>query len=38
MKEKKQEEKIIVIDEGVDADDMASPRGGCCRGTLFRIF
>ena len=39
MKEKKKEEdKIIVIDEGIDTEEMAGTRGVCCRGTLVRVF
>jgi hypothetical protein len=29
------EEQLIVLDEGIDMDDMADPRGFCCRGALF---
>ena len=28
------EEEILVLDEGVDVNDMADPRGICCRGAL----
>jgi hypothetical protein len=29
------EEQIVVLDEGIDVNDMADPRGFCCRGALF---
>jgi len=28
------EEQIVVLDEGIDVNDMAGPRGMCCRGAL----
>ena len=28
------EDKIVVLDEGIDVEDMADPRGVCCRGAL----
>jgi hypothetical protein len=28
------EEQIVVLDEGMDVEDMAGPRGMCCRGPL----
>ena len=28
------EEEILVLDEGIDVNDMADPRGICCRGPL----
>lgn len=27
-------EEILVLDEGIDVEDMADPRGVCCRGAL----
>ena len=35
-KEKREEskEEIVVLDEGIDVEDMAGPRGMCCRGPL----
>lgn len=41
MKEEKREERkeeIVVLDEGIDAEDMPGPKGMCCRGpfTPFR--
>ncbi len=35
MKEEKREERkeeIVVLDEGIDVEHMAGPRGFCCRG------
>jgi len=29
------EEQIVVLDEGIDMDDMAGPRAICCRGAMF---
>ena len=36
-REKREEskEEIVVLDEGIDVEDMAGPRGMCCRGPLF---
>ena len=36
-REKREEskEEIVVLDEGIDVEDMAGPRGLCCRGALF---
>ena len=36
-REKREEskEEIVVLDEGIDVEDMAGPRGLCCRGPLF---
>ncbi len=36
-REKGQErkEEIIVLDEGVEVEDMAGPKGLCCRGAFF---
>jgi hypothetical protein len=36
-REKKEErkEEIIVLDEGMDVEDMATPKGFCCRGPFF---
>ena len=28
------EEKIVVLDEGIDVEDMAGPKGVCCWGAL----
>ena len=28
------EEEILVLDEGIDVEAMADPRGFCCRGPL----
>jgi len=28
------EEEILVLDEGIDVNDMADPRAICCRGPL----
>jgi len=28
------EEQIVVLDAGIDVEDMADPRGICCRGPL----
>ena len=28
------EEQIVVLDEGIDVEDMAGPRGFCCRGAF----
>ena len=35
-REKREEskEEIVVLDEGIDVEDMAGPRGFCCRGAL----
>ena len=35
-REKREEskEEIVVLDEGIDVEDMAGPRGMCCRGPL----
>jgi hypothetical protein len=38
-KEKKEnleerEEHILVLDEGIDVESMADPRGICCRGAM----
>jgi hypothetical protein len=35
--EKKEErkEEIVVLDEGIDVENMADPKGFCCRGPLF---
>ncbi|MBA7681089.1 hypothetical protein ES703_89417 [subsurface metagenome] len=35
-REKREEskEEIVVLDEGIDVEDMAGPRGICCRGPL----
>ena len=35
MKEKNKEEKIEVLDEGIDTDDSFGPRGYCCRANVF---
>jgi len=35
MKEEKREERkeeIVVLDEGIDVEDMPGPKGYCCRG------
>ena len=29
------DEQIVVLDEGIDVESMADPRGICCRGPLF---
>ena len=29
------EEQIVVLDAGIDVEDMAGPKGMCCRGALF---
>jgi hypothetical protein len=37
MKEEKREERkegIVVLDEGIDVENMAGPRGFCCRGAI----
>jgi hypothetical protein len=37
MKEEKREERkeeIVVLDEGIDVENMAGPRGFCCRGAF----
>jgi len=31
------EEQIVVLDEGIDMDDMAGPKGMCCRGPFFPV-
>ena len=28
-------EEIVVLDEGIDVEDMAGPKGVCCRGPFF---
>ncbi|UCG63376.1 MAG: hypothetical protein JSW12_11830 [Deltaproteobacteria bacterium] len=35
QKLEEREEQIVVLDEGIDVNDMADPRGFCCRGPLF---
>ena len=30
-------EQIVVLDEGIDVEDMADPRAICCRGPMFAI-
>ena len=38
MEEEKREERkeeIVVLDEGIDVEDMAGPKGYCCRGAFF---
>ena len=38
MKEEKREERkeeIVVLDEGIDVEDMPGPKGMCCSGPLF---
>jgi len=37
-KTEERKEEIIVLDEGMDVEDMAGPKGVCCRGafTAFR--
>jgi len=34
-KPEEREERIVVLDEGMDVESMADPRGMCCRGALF---
>jgi len=37
MKEKKREERkeeILVLDEGIDVEDMPGPKGICCRAAI----
>ncbi len=37
MKKEKREERkeeIVVLDEGIDVEDMAGPKGFCCRGAF----
>jgi hypothetical protein len=34
-KPEEREEHIVVLDEGIDVESMADPRGVCCRGALF---
>ena len=37
MEEEKREERkeeIVVLDEGIDVEDMAGPRGMCCSGAF----
>lgn len=34
-KREERKEEIIVLDEGMDVEDMAGPKGVCCRGPLF---
>jgi len=29
------EEQIVVLDAGIDVEDMADPRAICCRGAIF---
>jgi len=35
-KEKKEEirEEIVVLDQGIDIDDLSGPKGLCCSGTF----
>jgi hypothetical protein len=33
-KTEEREEQIVVLDEGMDVEDMADPKGVCCRGAL----
>ena len=34
---KEKREEILVIDEGIDIDNMAGPRGICCRPSAFPV-
>jgi len=34
-KTEERKEEIIVLDEGIDVEDMAGPKGLCCRGAFF---
>ena len=34
-KPEERDEHIVVLDEGMDVESMADPRGMCCRGALF---
>ncbi|UCG08754.1 MAG: hypothetical protein JSV83_08940 [Desulfobacterales bacterium] len=34
-KPEEREEHIVVLDEGIDVESMADPRGICCRGPIF---
>ena len=34
-KTEERKEEIIVLDEGIDVEDMAGPKGFCCRGPFF---
>jgi len=34
-KPEEREEHIVVLDEGIDVESMADPRGVCCRGAMF---
>jgi|GEM_PF-3257099 len=34
-KGEERKEEIIVLDEGIDVEDMAGPKGICCRGPFF---
>ena len=38
-KEKKEEirEEIVVLDQGIDIDDMSGPKGLCCWGPLIPL-
>ena len=33
-KTEERKEEIIVLDEGMEVEDMAGPKGLCCRGAL----
>ena len=39
MEREKREKKgeIVVLDEGIDAEDMAGPKGHCCSGALIPL-
>jgi len=34
-KPEEREERIVVLDEGIDVESMADPRAICCRGAMF---
>jgi hypothetical protein len=33
-KREERKEEIVVLDEGIDMENMADPKGFCCRGPL----
>ena len=34
-KTEERKEEIVVLDEGIDVENMADPKGFCCRGAIF---
>jgi hypothetical protein len=34
-KPEERDEHILVLDEGIDVESMADPKGICCRGPMF---